>query len=85
MVVVAEDSPSLTGEFIVETHRVLKFTQTHPLSNQQLKGHNPLEGNEGSDGKWDQSGATRIVHSLTPPSQTAPQHSKEGCPDLVIT
>ena len=30
--------PSLTGEFIGETHRVLEHTQNHPPGNQHEKG-----------------------------------------------
>ena len=37
-VVVAGETPSHTGEFIGETHRVLKSTQTHPPVNQHQKG-----------------------------------------------
>ena len=33
-----EETPSLTGEFVGETHRVLECTQTHPLRNQHQKG-----------------------------------------------
>ena len=36
--VVAGEIPSLTGEFIGETHRVLKCTQAHPPGNQHQKG-----------------------------------------------
>ena len=32
------ETPSLTGEFAGETHRVLEHTQTHPLGNQNQKG-----------------------------------------------
>ena len=31
-------TPSLTGEFIGETHRVLECTQIHPPRNQHQKG-----------------------------------------------
>ena len=34
----AGETPSLTGEFVGETHRVLERTQTHPLGNQLQKG-----------------------------------------------
>ena len=37
-VVVVEYTPSLTGEFIGEIHRVLKCKQNHPLWNQHQKG-----------------------------------------------
>ena len=32
------ETPSLTGEFIGETHRVLERTQAHPLGKQHQKG-----------------------------------------------
>ena len=32
------ETPSLTGEFIGETHRVLEHTQTHPPGTQHQKG-----------------------------------------------
>ena len=32
------ETPSLTGKFIGETHRVLERTQTHALENQHQKG-----------------------------------------------
>ena len=35
--VAAGETPSLTGEFIRETHRVLEHTQTHPHRNQHQK------------------------------------------------
>ena len=34
----AGETPSLTGEFVRETHRVLERTQTHPLGKQHQKG-----------------------------------------------
>ena len=34
----AGETPSLTGEFIGETHRGLECTQIHPLGNQHQKG-----------------------------------------------
>ena len=34
----AGETPSLTGELIGETHRVLEHTQTHPPGNQHQKG-----------------------------------------------
>ena len=36
--VAAGETPSLTGEFIGETHRVLECTQAHPPRNQHQKG-----------------------------------------------
>ena len=32
------ETPSLTREFIRETHRILEYTQTHPPGNQHQKG-----------------------------------------------
>ena len=32
------ETPSLTGEVVGETHRVLEHTQTHPLRKQHQKG-----------------------------------------------
>ena len=37
-VVAAAENPSLTGEFVGETHRVLECTQTHLSRNQHQKG-----------------------------------------------
>ena len=37
VVEVAGETPSLTGEFVGETHRVLEHTQTHPPGNQHQK------------------------------------------------
>ena len=34
----AGETPSLTGEFLGETHRGLECTQTHPLGKQHQKG-----------------------------------------------
>ena len=38
VVVAAVEMPSLTEEFVGETHRVLKYTQTYPRRNQHQKG-----------------------------------------------
>ena len=32
------ETPSLTGDFVRETYRVLKYTKTHPSGNQHQKG-----------------------------------------------
>ena len=61
------ETPSLTGKFVGEAHRILEHTQTDPSGNQHLKGHNPLVGSEGSDVKQDEGRASLIV-----PSQTLP-------------
>ena len=37
-VAAAEETPSLTGEFVGETHRVLECTQNHPPWNKHQKG-----------------------------------------------
>ena len=39
--------PSLTGEFIGETHRVLEYTKTHPPRNQHQKDPICLVGERG--------------------------------------
>ena len=75
---VVGETPSLIGEFIEETHRILEHTQSHPPGHQHLKEHNLLVGSEGSDRKWGESPARGIVPSLTPPPHTAPQCNKEG-------
>ena len=36
--VASGETPSLTGEFVGETHRVLECTQAHPPGNQHQKG-----------------------------------------------
>ena len=79
------ETPSLTGEFVGETHRVLECTQTHPPRNQHLKRHNLLVGSRGADRKHGKNGASGIVPSLNPSPQTAPQCNKEGCPTLANT
>ena len=58
------ETPSFTGEYAGEVHRILEHIQTHPLGNQHLKGHNPLVGSEGSDGKWGWSRASERRCSL---------------------
>ena len=84
-VVVVGENASVTGESFGGACGALEHTQAHPPDNQNLKGHNPLVGREGSDGKWDKSRASDIVPSLTPPPHTVPQCSKVGCPTLVNT
>ena len=82
---VAGETPSLTGEFLGEAHKVLEGTQTHLPANQHMKGHNLLVGSKGREGtyrKWGESQASGIVPSLTLPPQTVPQCSKAGCPTL---
>ena len=60
------ETPSLTGEFVGETHRVLGCTQTHPPRNQHQKGRpNVLVGSGGSDWKPTESTAIGIVPSRT--------------------
>ena len=38
VVVAVGETPSLTGEFVGETHMVLECTQTHPPGNEHQKG-----------------------------------------------
>ena len=35
---VTGETPSLTGEFLRETHKVLECTQNHPLGNEHQRG-----------------------------------------------
>ena len=80
--VVVGETPSLTGESIGETHRVLERMQTHPLGNQHQKGPICLwvarEVTESHS-----RGASGIVPSHTPPPHKAPQHSYVDCLKLV--
>ena len=55
---VVEETPSLTREFVGETHGVLEHTQNHPLGNRHLKGRNLLVGSKGNDRKWGKNRAT---------------------------
>ena len=38
VVAVAGETPSLTGEFVGETHRVLEYIEAHTCGNQHQKG-----------------------------------------------
>ena len=57
---------------VLETHRVLKCTQTHPLGNQHQKGPICLWLAAEVTESW-QSGASSTVPSQTPPPLTASQ------------
>ena len=48
----AGETPSLTGEFIGETHRGLEHTQAHPLGNQHERGPILLWVVEGVTENW---------------------------------
>ena len=48
----AGETPSLTGEFVGETHRILECKQTHPPRNQQQKGPMSLWIVEEVTGNW---------------------------------
>ena len=50
--VAAGETPSLTGEFLGETHRGLECTQTHPLRKQHQKGPIWLWVAEGVTENW---------------------------------
>ena len=65
------ETPSLTGEFIGETHSVLERTQSQPPGNQHRKG--PICLWKAREMTESQIG---IVPSQTPPPQTVPQHSE---------
>ena len=67
----AGETPSLTGEFVGETHRGLEHTQTHPLRKQHQKGPIWLWAvGWGSDWKSAESRASAIA-----PSQPLPHIS----------
>ena len=65
------ETPSLTGEFVGETHRVQERTQNHPTKNPHQKGPNCLQV-AGEILKTSESQASSIVPSMTPPPHTAP-------------
>ena len=48
-VVVEGETPSLTGDFVGETHRTLEYTQTYPPGESAPQEANLLVGSEGSD------------------------------------
>ena len=82
-VAVAGETPSPTGKFGGETHRVLEHTQARPPTRTSApEGPNLLVGSRGNKLKPVESRASGIVPSLTPP-HTVPQCSIVGCPTLV--
>ena len=68
----AGETPSLTGEFIAETHRVLEHTQTHLIGKQQQKGPIGLWVVEGMT-ENQQSGSSTIAPYGIPPPHTESQ------------
>ena len=66
-------TPSLTGEFIGETHRVLEHTETHPLGKQQQKGPILLWVVEGVTENWQSKSKSRARDIA--PYQTSPLHT----------
>ena len=85
VVVAVGETPSLTGEFVGETHMVLECTQTHPPRESAPQGPNLLVGSRGSDWKPAESPASGIVPFQTPPHNAAPQCSDVGGPALANT
>ena len=77
--VAAGETPSFTGEFAGETHRVLECTQTHPPRNQHQRGPIWLWVAEGVI-EVRQSGASATAPSWTPPPHTASQCSDQRYP-----
>ena len=66
--VAARETPSLTGEFVGETHRVLECTQTHPLRKQHQKGPICLwvaDGVTENQQRVEQAPLLPLGHSLT--------------------
>ena len=68
----AGETPSLTGEFAGEIHRVLEHIQTHPPGNQHQKDPICLgvEGEVTESQQVAESRASGIVPSWTPPPMT---------------
>ena len=79
------ETPSLTGEFVGETHRVLECTQTHPPGNQHQKGPICLWVVGEVTKSSTKTQASSTVPSQTPLPHTVPQCSNVGCPNLAST
>ena len=84
-IAVGGETPSLTREFVGETHRVLEHTQTHQPRNQHQKG--PI--NLWVVGKVTESEVRAKQAELfplrPPPLYTVTQCSDMGCPALANT
>ena len=81
---VAGETPSLIGELIGETHRVLECAQAHPLRNHYQRGPICLWV-AGEVTESQQRAEQGTVPLCTPPPHTASQRSDVGCPALVNT
>ena len=80
----AGETPSLTGEFVRETRRVLECTQTHPPWNQNQKGPICLWVAGEMTESWQRAKQVTLF-PLNPPPQTASQRNDKGCLALVNT
>ena len=79
------ETPSLTGEFVAETQKVLEYTQNPPTQESAPEGPNLIMGSGGGDWKLAESGASGTVPSQTPPPYTVSQPRKVGFPAMVNT
>ena len=82
----AGETPSFTGEFVGETHRVLEHAQTHPPRNQHQKG--PICLWVAGEVTESQPRAEQVaLFPLRPlpegSEHTVPQGSNMDCPTLV--
>ena len=81
-VAVVGETPSLTGEFIGEIHKVLEHTQNHPPRNQHQKGPICLwVVVEVTESQW-RTEQVVLFPLRPPPQRTAPQCREVGCPTL---
>ena len=78
------ETPSLTGEFVGESHRVLEMYTSPHTRESPPEGPNLLVGTGVSDWKPAESQTSRIVPSWTPPPHTAPQCSEWVAPPWQI-
>ena len=80
----AGETPSLTGEFPRETHRVLECIEAHLSGNQHQKGPICLWVVEQVNESW-QTAEKATLFPLGPLPHIAPKPSNVGCPTLVNT
>ena len=86
---VAGEIPSLAGESVGRTHRILERIQAHPPRNQHQKGPTCLWEAEEVTESWQRAEQTALFCLGPLPHiqchNTASQHSKVGCLTLVNT
>ena len=86
-VAAAEEAPSLTGEFVGDTHRVLEHTQTHPPDNQHQKGPICLWVVEEVTEREPRAKQVALfpLRPLQEGTHTAPERGNVGCPTIENT